>query len=128
MGKKFWRAIAVGALVCLAIGIVWTIRLDVPSPTPWWYGKKAVVRVEVWEPGRDMATFAATMPKGPLDAMYALGIKGSVGLDHGHELELKGIWKQLQRLPRGEKLKFEEDGASVSIWIDVQDGDSSAGG
>lgn len=128
MSKKFWIAMAAGALICLALGIFWTIRLDVPSPTPWWYGKKAVVRVEVWEAGKDMATFAMTMPKGPLDAMYALGLKGEVDLDSGRDLELKNIWKQLQRLPRGEKLKFEQDGDSVFMWIDVEGAKPAAGG
>jgi len=120
MGRKFLLAIVLGAFVCLAIGIIWTVRLDVPSPQPWWYGKKVVVRLEVWEPGKDMATFAMTMPKGPLDAMYALGLKGSIDLDHDRKIELKGIWKQLQRLPHGEKLTLDEDGATVTMWIEEQ--------
>lgn len=118
MRGKFWLAIVLGALVCLAIGVIWTIRLDVPSPQPWWYGKKVVVRVEVWEPGKDLATFAMTIPKGPLDAMYALGLKGSINIDHERDIELKGVWKRLQRLPRGEKLKVDEEGATVLMWIE----------
>jgi len=127
MAKRFWIAVAAGAVLCLAAGIIWTIRLDVPSPTPWWYGKKAVVRAEVWEPGRDMATFAMTMPKGPLDAFYALGLKGSIDLDDGREIELNRVWKRLQRLPRGEKLTFEEDGASIYLWIEAPGGESGGG-
>jgi hypothetical protein len=126
MRRKFWIAIAVGALLCLALGVIWSIRLDVPSPTPWWYGKKAVVHLEVWEPGKDMATFAMTLPKGPLDAMYALGFKASIDLDGGRKVELKRVWKQLQRLPRGEKLSFEEEGARVDIWIDLEGAAASA--
>ncbi len=118
MGRKFWLAIVLGALVCLAIGVIWTIRLDVPNPQPWWYGKKVVVRLEVWEPGKDMATFAMTMPKGPLDAMYVLGLKGNININHGRGIELKGIWKRLQRLPRGEKLTLEQEGATVTMWIE----------
>jgi hypothetical protein len=128
MGRKFWLAIVLGALVCLAIGVIWTIRLDVPSPQPWWYGKKVVVRVEVWEPGKDMATFAMTMPKGTLDAMYALGLKGDIEIDHGREIELKGIWKRLQRLPRGEKLTLEQNGATATIWIEEPNGERTPGG
>jgi len=113
--------IALGALICLGIGIIWTNRLDVPSPQPWWYGKKAVVHLEVWEPGKDMATFAMTMPKGPLDAMYALGLKGSIEINDGHVIELKGIWRRLQRLPRGEKLTIEQDGATATMWIETRE-------
>lgn len=122
MGRKFWLAIVLGALLCLTIGIIWTVRLDVPSPQPWWYGKKTVVRLEVWEPGKEMATFAMTMPKGTLDAMYALGLKGSIDLDHGRDLQLKGVWKRLQRLPRGEKLTLEENGATLTMWIEEKEG------
>ena len=128
MRLKYLAAIVLGALACLAIGIIWTARLDVPSPQPWWYGKKAVVRVEVWEPGRDMATFAMTMPKSTLDAMYALGLKGSINLDHGRDVELKGVWKRLQRLPRGEKLTIEEEGATVTFWIEVPEAAPASGG
>jgi len=128
MRHKFLLAVALGAVVCLAIGIIWTIRLDVPSPAPWWYGKKAVVRVEVWEPGKDMATLGMTMPKGPLDAMYALGLKGTIALDRNRHVELNRVWKRLQRLPEGEKLKIEEEGATVTIWIEVPDRRPVVGG
>jgi hypothetical protein len=123
--RRFWIWIAGGALLCLAIGLIWTARLDVPSPAPWWYGKKAVVRLEVWEPGKDMATFAMTVPKGPLDAMYALGFKASIDLDEGRKVELKRVWKELQRLPRGEKLSLEEDDARVDLWIELEGGAGS---
>ncbi|MGH7680486.1 MAG: hypothetical protein ACRENN_00695 [Candidatus Eiseniibacteriota bacterium] len=118
--RNFWIAIAIGAVLCLAIGILWTVRLDVPSPTPWWYGKNAVVRFEVWEPGKDIATVAGTIPKGPLDAMYAIGLKAEVELDSHHKVELKRIWKELQRLPKGEKISYEEDGARFDLWIEVK--------
>ncbi len=127
MRRKYLLAIVLGALACLAIGIIWTVRLDVPSPEPWWYGKKAVVHLEVWEPGKDMATFAMTMPKGPLDVMYALGLKGRIDINHGRDVELKGIWKRLQRLPRGEKLTIEENGATATMWIEAPDGEPAPG-
>lgn len=118
--RKFWIAIAIGAVVCLAIGVIWTVRLDVPSPSPWWYGKNAVLRFEVWEPGKDMATVAGTIPKGALDTMYAFGLKADIELDDHHKVALKPIWKKLQRLPKGEKLSHEQDGARFDMWIDVK--------
>ena len=127
MRWKSLLVIALGIVICLAIGFIWTIRLDVPSPQPWWYGKKAVVHVEVWEPGKDMATIAMTLPKGPLDAMYALGLKGSIDINDGRAIELKEVWKRLQRLPRGEKLTIEQDGATATMWIETQDGGRAPG-
>ncbi len=117
MRRKFWLALGLGLLLCLAIGIFWTARLDIPSPKPWWYGKEAVVRVEVWEPGHDMATFGMTMPKKTLDTMYAMGMKSAISME-GRRLRLADFWKDLQRLPKGEKLSFEEEGAMVYIWIE----------
>jgi len=126
--RKFWIAIAIGALVCLALGFIWTARLDMPSPPPWWYGKNAVLRFEVWEPGKDMATAAGTIPKGPLDVMYVFGLKASVETDFRgssgnslHKVELKPIWKRLQRLPKGEKLSLQEGDARVDLWIDTKE-------
>ena len=114
-------------LFCLAIGIVWTARLDIPSPKPWWYGKPVVVRVEVWEPGHEMATFAMSMPKGPLDAMYALGIKTKIESDHGRDIDLRRIWKRLQRLPKGERLEVAEEGATVYFSIEERGAGSGSG-
>jgi hypothetical protein len=118
MKRKGWLVVAVGALACLGLGVLWTVRLDMPSPRPWWYGKKAVVRAEVWEPGHTMATFAMTVPKGALDTMYGLGIKGEISLD-GRSIRLRDVWHELQRLPRGRKLELEQDGATVTLWIEV---------
>ena len=118
MQRKFWIALALGLLVCLGIGFYWTARLDIPSPKPWWYGKNAVVRVEVWEPGKDMATFAMTMPKKTLDTMHALGLKSTIGLDSGHSLKIQDVWGQIQRLPQGQRLHISERDADVYIWIE----------
>jgi hypothetical protein len=120
MKYKGWLAITLGSLACLAIGVIWTARLDVPSPTPWWYGKKAVVHAEVWEPGHSMATVAMTVPKGALDTMHALGLKANIELDSGETVRIDKIWHELQRLPRGQKVTLEEDGATVTVWIDVK--------
>lgn len=119
MARKFWLGVALLLLICVAIGIYWTSRLDIPNPKPWWYGKDAVVRMEVWEPGKDMATFAMTMPKKTLDTMYGLGLKSVIHVD-GRDVQLRSIWKDLQRLPRGEKLRFTEDEAVMVMWIEVR--------
>jgi hypothetical protein len=118
MQRKFWIALALGLLVCLGIGYYWTARLDIPSPKPWWYGKDTVVRVEVWEPGKDMATFAMTMPKKTLDTMHALSLKSTIELDSGHTLKIHDLWAQIQRLPYGQRLHISEHDADVYIWIE----------
>jgi hypothetical protein len=125
MRRNIFVLLGLLLLVCLVIGAIWTARLDIPSPKPWWYGKPVVVRVEVWEPGHDLATFAMSMPKGPMDAMYAMGLKVRIELDHGREIELRRIWKQLQRLPKGERLKLEEDDATVYFSIEEKAGGGS---
>ena len=117
MTRKFWLGVGLLLLISLVIGLYWTARLDIPNPKPWWYGKDTVVRVEVWEPGKDMATFAMTMPKKTLDAMYGLGMKSSIDVD-GQDIDLRSIWKDLQRLPKGEKLRFAEEGNVVVMWIE----------
>ena len=111
-------------LICLAIGMIWTARLDIPSPKPWWYGKQVVVRIEVWEPGNEMATFAMSTPKPALDAMYALGLKGEIELNNGRSVELRRIWKDLQRLPKGERLKVADEEATVYFSIEERSGGS----
>src|SRR5262245_9509776 len=125
MRRNIFLLLGLLLLVCLGIGAIWTARLDIPSPKPWWYGKPVVVRVEVWEPGNDMATFAMSMPKGPMDAMYAMGIKASIEIDHGRSIQLRRIWKQLQRLPKGEKLKLEEEEGTVYFSIEEKPGGDS---
>lgn len=121
MARKFWLGVGLLLLICLAIGIYWTKRLDIPNPRPWWYGKNAVVRMEVWEPGKDMATFAMTMPKKTLDTMYALGVKSTIEVE-GRHIQLRSIWKDLQRLPKGEKLRFTEEGSVMVMWIEERGG------
>ena len=125
MGRNFLAVVAVVLLIGLGIGIFVTARLDIPKPTPWWFGKKTVVRAEVWEPGKDMATFAMTIPKETLDALYVFGMKSKIDMD-GHTIALNRVWKDLQRLPRGEKLRFEESGATLSMWIEERGANETA--
>ena len=118
MNRKFWIALALGLLVCLGIGYAWTVRLDIPNPKPWWYGRNTVVRVEVWEPGKDMATVGVTMPKKALDYMHVFDLKSDVGIGQDHHVDMNELWGQIQRLPKGQRLHLAEDEADVYIWIE----------
>jgi hypothetical protein len=118
MARRSTIWIAALIVVSLAVGIFWTLRLAPPSPKPWWWGTNPNVHVEVWEPGKDMATVAMTMPKRVLDTMFALGLPADVTAGK-HEVHLRSVWRKLERLPRGEKLKLEEDDATIYVWIDV---------
>jgi len=112
----------IGLLIffCLAVGIFWTLRLNPPSPMPWWWRKDAQIHVEVWEPGKDMATVAMTMPKKTFDTMFALGMPAMISA-HGHKIYLNELRSRLDRLPRGQKLKVEDGDATVYVWIDVKE-------
>jgi hypothetical protein len=114
-------ALWIGALivVSLAIGVVWTIRTAPPSPAPWWWGKNPELHVEVWEPGKEMATVAMTMPKKTIDTMFALGLKSSVSAGK-HKVTLNTIRSQVERLPRGEKLKIVDGEATIYVWLDLK--------
>jgi hypothetical protein len=74
--------------------------------------------VEIWEPGKDIATVAMRMPKGMFDTMIAFGLPARISINDEHHIDVNKIWKDLQRLPRGQKLKFEQDGGTIYIWID----------
>ena len=58
MARRAGLWIAALVVVSLAIGVFWTIRTAPPSPAPWWWGKNPDFHVEVWEPGKEMATVA----------------------------------------------------------------------
>lgn len=118
MNRKFWIALALGLLVCLGIGYAWTARLDIPNPRPWWYGKDTVVRVEVWEHGKDMATVGVTLSKKALDIMHALNLKSEIGLAHDYSINVDDLWGRIQRLPKGERLHMAEEEADVYVWIE----------
>ena len=111
----------IGALVvvCLAIGVLWTIRTAPPSPAPWWWGKDPDFHVEIWEPGKEMATVAMTMPKKTVDTMFAFGLKSTVSAGK-HMVHLNEVRSQVERLPRGEKLKIQQDDATIYVWLDVK--------
>lgn len=108
-------------LVCLGIGVIWTLRTQPPSANPWWAGKDAKVRMEVWEPGKDMATFAMTLPKKSIDGMVALGLKAVVHVGN-HDLDFRRHWKEIQALPPGEKYRIPgDDGETTYVWIETPD-------
>ena len=107
-------------VVSLAIGVFWTIRHAPPSgPSPWWWGKNPDFHVEVWEPGKELATVAMTVPKKTVDTMFAFGLKSSVSAGK-HKVYLGEIRSQVERLPRGQKLKIDQEGATIYVWLDVK--------
>ena len=114
--------IAAIVVISLAIGIFWTVRTAPPSPRPWWSGRNPVIRAEVWEPGKDMATVAMRMPKSMFDTLIAFGLPARITVGDHHSIDVKTIWKELQRLPKGQKLKLEDSDGVLYIWIDTGDG------
>ena len=118
--KQTLLGVGILAAVCLAIGIVWTLRTAPPSANPWWAGKDAKVRVEVWEPGKDMATVGMTLPKKTVDTMVAFGMKATISAGD-HKLDLRDHWKQVQALPKGEKLVIHDREGTLYVWIETPD-------
>jgi hypothetical protein len=71
------------------------------------------------------------IPKGLMDTMVALGTDAQIQVEGegasvgildtkiSRSIHLRDVWKDLQRLPEGQKLKFEEEGATVYVWIEV---------
>ena len=112
------------AVVCLAIGVLWTIRTAPPAgPKPWWWGRNAEFHVEVWEPGKQDATVAMTMPKKTVDALVAFGMKSSVSAGN-HKVYLSEVRAKVERLPKGEWLTIKEDEATIFVWLDVKGSDT----
>ena len=109
------------AFVCLAIGIVWTLRTSPPTHKTWWAGKDPRVRAEVWEPGKDMATVGMTFKKKTLDTMIGFGISPTVDVDHGKKFHFKRLWKELQALPPRERLVMRENDATLYLWIETDE-------
>jgi hypothetical protein len=109
------------SLACLAIGVIWTVRVAPPSLHPWWGGKDARVRVEVWEPGKDLATLGMTFKKQTLDAMIAFGMSPTVDVEDGKRFRLKKVWRELQTLPPQQRLVRHENGATMYLWIETDD-------
>ena len=127
--------VAAFAAFCLALGFWWTLRVGMPitGTKPWWYGKDAHVRLQVLETGHDLPTVSMRLPKGFMDTMVALGTNASIKIgDDGeavvgytnstktsHEIHLRNIWKDLQRLPKGQKMVIQEEGAKILLWIEA---------
>lgn len=113
------RLIILGAFVLAAIiAVVVSKRLDYPKERPWWAGENPVVRIQVWEKGRDIPTVSMTLPKRTLDQMVAFGFPPTISVGEGNEVEFGTVWHDLQRLPRGRKLRFEEEEGTVLLWIE----------
>ena len=125
--------VAAFAAFCLALGYWWSIQIGLPltGQKPWWYGRDAHVRIQVVEEGHDMATVSMRLPKGMMDTMVALGTDAKISIEPGNtvvgftnqkstrEIKLRDIWKDIQRLPKGEKLTVQEEGATLTIWIEA---------
>jgi hypothetical protein len=111
--------VVLGAFVLAAvIAVVVNQRLDYPKERPWWAGRDPVVRLQAWEPGKDMPTVSMTIPKRTLDRMVALGFPPTITIGEGNELKFVSVWHDLQRLPRGQKLRFHDTEATVFLWIE----------
>ena len=131
-GKSLVVVVAFAAF-CLALGYWWSLRVGLPltGEKPWWYGKDAHVRVQILEDGHDVATVSMRLPKGMMDTMVALGTDAKIVLDKDEtvvgftsskgvqEIHLREIWKDLQRLPKGEKLTIHKPGSTLTIWIEA---------
>lgn len=110
-------------VVSLAIGVLWTIRTAPPAgPKPWWWGKDPQFHVEVWEPGKQDATVAMTMPKKTVDALVGLGLKSSVSAGK-YKVTLNQVRAEVERLPRGQWITMHEEGATIYVWLDVKGSD-----
>jgi len=126
---KSFLLVGLFAVFCLALAYWWSIRVGLPltGERPWWYGKDAHVRIQVLEEGHDMATVSMRLPKGMMDTMIALGTDAKVEIEGSsaivgftnrgsmRAIHLRDIWKDLQRLPQGEKIKIVEDDATVLL-------------
>jgi hypothetical protein len=117
--SKTARFIILGAFVLAAvIAVVVSKRLDYPKERPWWDGRNPVVRVQVWEEGKDLPTVSMTLPKRTLDQMVAFGFPPTISIGQGNEVEFGKVWHDLQRLPRGRRLRFEDGDGTVLLWIE----------
>ena len=119
--KQTILLVSLFSLSCLAIGVIWTLRVAPPSLHPWWGGKNARVRAEVWEQGKDMATVGMTFKKQTLDTMIAFGMSPTVDVEDGKKFRFKAIWKELQALPPRQRLVRHENGATLYMWIETDD-------
>jgi len=120
MPRKAGLWILILAVVSLAIGVLYTIRTAPPSPAPWWWGKNPDFHVEVWEPGKEDATAAMTVPKKTVDALVAVGLKYSVTAGH-QKVDLGEVRAQVERLPKGQWVMMQDNEATIYVWLDTKD-------
>lgn len=117
--SKAARLLLVGAFaLALLITLLVYRRIDAPTGGAWWAGRNPVVRIQVWEPGKDLPTVSMTLPKKTLDRMVAFGIPSDISVGDHHKIDFRSFWHDLQRLPRGQKMRFEESDGTVLIWIE----------
>lgn len=120
--SKTARTMILGVFaLSLAISVLYTKRLDLPPGRPWWAGRNPVVHLQVWEDDQEMPTLSMTIPKRTLDGVVGLGVRSAIVLNDDSKIELRKVWHDLQRLPRGQKLTIEDDGGRMLIWIDLPD-------
>ena len=113
------RLIILGALVlAAAVAVIFTKRLDYPKERPWWAGKDPVVRIQVWEQGKEMPTVSMTLSKRTLDQMVAFGFPPTISVGARNRVQFGAVWHDLQRLPRGQKLRFQDGEGTVLLWIE----------
>lgn len=117
--KQTILALSLFAVGCLTIGTLWTVWVDVPLSVAAKTPKSAKLRIEVWEPGRDMATVSMSLPKRPIDTMLAFGISPKIDIDDvGRRFELKQLVHDAQALPPGRRLVYHDREATMYVWVE----------
>jgi len=128
MSRTAALLIAAAFVVAGLITLLVYNRIDAPREGAWWAGKETVVRVQVWEPGKDMPTVSMTLPKKTLDKMVVFGVPSEISIGDSRKIEFRTFWHDLQRLPPGEKLRFEESDGTVLIWMEERGKKGEGGG
>lgn len=118
MSKTAWYFILGAFVLAAVVAVVVTKRLDYPKERPWWAGRNPVVRIQVWEEGKELPTVSMTLPKRTLDQMVALGFPPRISIDGKDDFRIQNVWHDLQRLPRGQKLRFTDGEATAYFWIE----------
>ncbi|HEX7077972.1 MAG TPA: hypothetical protein VF363_06090 [Candidatus Eisenbacteria bacterium] len=117
--KQTILALSLFAVGCLTIGTLWTVWVDVPLSIAARTPKSAKLRIEVWEPGRDMATVSMSLPKRPIDTMLAFGISPKINIDDvGARFELRQLVRDAQALPPGRRLVYRDRDATMYVWVE----------
>lgn len=116
--KKTIIAVSLFVAGCLAVGTLWTLWVDVPLRVAAKTPRSAKLRIEVWEPGHDMATVSMSLPKRPIDTMLAFGFDPKVSIDDRGAFKLKQLIRDAQALPPGKRLEYHDRDATMFVWID----------